>query len=282
MPGAEERQRDLERHRVHEQERREHEQRRSRGAAGAPRPSPPPSRIPDARAASTNGCSRSAEHLAAQRACHVGHVHEPDHERSGSASSRTPIVTGPMSHPLRLSAVLSRAPRSSAGNDQSRSSSAADDRVGAPAPVAGREAERDAQAAASRSTAPTADHERGARAVQQADHHVAAVLVRPEEVVAPARSGRSGSRRARRRSIGLPSIDRRVREVVLRRRRVRDLARVQRRREQRERRSARTARRTRARRGRGGAAAARASRDPPDLACCRRRYPASAAGIASS
>ena len=197
---------------------------RRRGTTAPPR-APPRSRAgaSRARAACAHRCGSSSEtitpqgphagrprrlderllaqrqHLPAQRPRHVRHVHEPDHDDRDQLRARPDLDRARSSHPWSVSAVLSRAPSSSAGNDQSRSNSRLIDRVGAPAAVAGREPERNREQQRQQHGAARRSMSEAARAVEQ-PHHRGRGRSRPRRgSTRPARSGRSGSPPARRR-----------------------------------------------------------------------------------
>ena len=172
------------------------------------------------------GSTAERHHLSAQRACHVGHVDEADHEqrdqlRPRRDCDRTDVRSGEADGRAQQGAEEQR------GERPDQVEQAADERVGPSAEIAGGEAERDGKQQREEHRA-AADQERGAHAVQQADRQIAAVLVRPEEIVPlPGRADRNPLERDDVR--GLAVDHRLLGEVVLGRRRVGDLAGVQRR-----------------------------------------------------
>ena len=240
--GAEEGQRHLERDRVHEQERGEHQQRAPEVRQQLGRHQPPTWRIPDARAASTNCCSRSASTWPRSGRATYGTYTSPI-TRIGISFEPDPIATGPDVHAVERERGAEQGAEQQRRERPEQVEQPADDRVGAAAAVAGSEPERDREQ--QREEHRARPHR---RATARAPYSSRTIRSRPFPSAPRKNSdcqvGPIGMPSSETTSVGLPSTTVRVGEVVLGRGGVRHLARVQRCGEQREQDQQRRARRT--------------------------------------
>jgi hypothetical protein len=171
------------------------------------------------------GLGAKRHHLSAQRAGDVRHVDQADHHdrdqlRPGVDRDRTDLCSADADGRAQEHAEQQR------GERPEQIEQSADQGVGTAAQVAGGKRKRHGEEQGQEHGAGP-DHQCGACAVQEADRQVAPVLVRAEQVgPVPGRPDRYSLQRDDVR--GLSVDDRLVGQVVLRRRRVGDLAGVQR------------------------------------------------------